>query len=152
RIRRARGSIKAGKSADGDWPSILEAVDRLVDGGFPPSGRELRELLIPILDDMPDQDDPPRGVRLFLREIDRFLATRPHAVAQEPPSEPTAEVKAVARLLAGKSLVLIGGSRRRETEEALRSAFDLGSVFWVETKEHQSVDSFEPAVARPEVA
>jgi hypothetical protein len=152
RIRRARESIGEGKAANEEWSAILEAVDRLVAGGFPPSSRELRELLIPILDDMPDRDDLPRGVRLLLREIDRFQATRPHAGTQEPAAEPTAEVRAVARLLAERSLVLIGGSRRRETEEALRKAFDLKSILWVETKEHQSVDSFEPAVARPEVA
>jgi hypothetical protein len=152
RIRVARDSIREGKASDEDWPAILEAVDRLIASGFPPSGRELREMLIPVLDDMPDRDELPRGVHLVFREIDRYQATRSHAFSREPEAEPTAEVRAVARLLAGKSLVLIGGSRRRETEASLKKAFGLRSILWVETKEHQSVDSFEPVVARHEVA
>ena len=58
----------------------------------------------------------------------------------------------MARLLAGKSLVLIGGRRRRDSQEALRKAFGLESLLWIETKEHQSIESFKPMIARPEVA
>jgi hypothetical protein len=61
-------------------------------------------------------------------------------------------VKEVARLLGGRSVVLIGGSRRRDPQESLRKAFGLDSLLWIETKEHQSVEPFEPVIARPDVA
>ena len=54
-------------------------------------------------------------------------------------------------LLAGKSIVLIGGRRRRDSQEALRKAFGLTSLIWIETREHQSIESFKPIIARPEV-
>jgi hypothetical protein len=62
-----------------------------------------------------------------------------------------AEVAEVARLLAGKSLVLIGGIRRRDAEESLRKAFALDSMVWIETREHESYEGFEAPIARPEV-
>jgi hypothetical protein len=124
----------------------------LVDDGMPPSTRELRELVMPILDDLPDRDDPPRGFRLVLREIDRYLAARPLPVETSVHHEPAAEVKEVARLLSGRSVVLIGGIHRREAEQTLKRAYGLDSLFWIETKEHQSVETFEPLIVRPEVA
>jgi len=61
-------------------------------------------------------------------------------------------VKAVARLLGGKSVVLIGGSRRRGAQESLERAFALEDLVWIETKEHQAVAAFEPLIARRDVA
>jgi hypothetical protein len=107
---------------------------------------------MPVIDVMPDRQEVTGGFRLLLREIDRYLATRAPEARPGTVPAPTEEVKAAARLLAGKGLALIGGKRRREAEESLRKAFGLRSVWWVETKEHQSVESFEPVVARPEVA
>jgi hypothetical protein len=61
-------------------------------------------------------------------------------------------MKAVARSLAGKSAVLIGGSRRREAQRSLEQAFALHQLIWIETKEHQAVATFEPMIARRDVA
>ena len=66
--------------------------------------------------------------------------------------EPSAEVKQAARLLGGNSIVLIGGNRRREAQESLRRALGLKDLVWIETKEHQAVDAFEPLIARADVA
>ena len=55
-------------------------------------------------------------------------------------------------MLGGRSVVLIGGIRRREAQESLRRALGLSELIWIETKEHQSVDSFEPLIARADVA
>jgi hypothetical protein len=135
-----------------DWPAIMNAVDKLVEEGVPPSNREIRELLLPVIDDIPDRDDLPPGFRLVLREIDRFLAVRSLPPKSSVAHEPTAEVKAVARLLAGRSVLLIGGNRRREAQESLRRALGLLDLVWIETKEHQAVAGFEPLIVRPDVA
>ena len=38
------------------------------------------------------------------------------------------------------------------TQESLRRALGLSELLWIETKEHQSIDSFEPLIARADVA
>ncbi len=48
--------------------------------------------------------------------------------------------------------MLIGGVRRPDAQKMLRAALGLKDLVWIETKEHQSVGRFEPAVARGDVA
>jgi hypothetical protein len=140
------------RETEGDWPAIIAAVDHLVGGGMAPSHREIRDLLLPIIDQVPERDELPQSFRLVLREIDRFLATRSPQAQDPPKQEYGEEVKEVARLLGGKTIVLIGGRRRRESQGTLQAAFGLRSLLWVETREHQSIESFKPIIARPEVA
>ncbi|WP_337176774.1 hypothetical protein [Paludisphaera sp.] len=144
----------AGDAGDAhDWAKIAESVDALIAGGEPPSSVEIREILLPILERMPDLGEPPRNLRLVLREIDRYLAARrPAAEAAPAPEPPTPEVVEAARLLRGKSVVLIGGARRPESHEAIARAFDLKELNWIETREHESIAHFEHSVARPDVA
>jgi len=127
-------------------------VDEIVGEGVPPSNREIRELLLPVIDDLPARDEIPNGFRLVLREIDRFLAARSAPVRSPAAHETSAEVKQAARLLSGNSIVLIGGNRRREAQESLKRALGLKDVVWIETKEHQAVDGFTPLIARADVA
>jgi AcrR family transcriptional regulator len=142
----------AGNDAPERWQALAAGVDELVQSGVPPSNREVRELLLPIVDDMPELTDPPQGFNLVLREIDRYLESRPPTLEVVLPPEPRAEVQEVARLLGGKSVVLIGGSRRPSSQETLKAAFGLNELLWIETREHQSLEGFEPYVARPDVA
>ncbi len=152
RLRSRLDEIREGRSAEPDWRAVIDMVEEIADKGVPPSNRELRELLLPVIDELPDLDDLPQGFRLVLREIDRFLATHSGRTEADSAPEPTAEVKEAARLLTGKSVALIGGSRRREAQESLRKALGLKELIWLETKEHQSVGTFESLVARPDVA
>src|SRR5690606_11437151 len=48
--------------AAGEWPRVLELVDELVAGGLPPSNADLRDLLLPVLEDIPDEPPPSPGV------------------------------------------------------------------------------------------
>jgi hypothetical protein len=139
------------ESAEAHWKILVSTVNELITEGMPPSNRELRELLLPVIDDLPELADLPPNFQLVLREIDRYLSSYPPG-ATNAVHRTTPEVEEAARLLKGRSLVLIGGDRRPGTEQALQEAFGLRELVWVETKEHQSVDSFEPSVARPDVA
>ena len=151
-VRDLAEAISRGENSDDNWQAIISTVEEAIDDGLPPSNREVREVLSPIVDDLPDRDDLPQGFRRVLREIDRYLATRP-APKMAPTREALpAEVREVSRLLAGRSVVLIGGIRRREAQESLRRAFRLKDLIWIETREHQSIEPFEPVVARPDVA
>ena len=71
----------------------------MVGEGVPASSVEVREVLLPILDIMPDMDGLPPGFRLVLREIDRYLAGRMPVTEATAPDVPTAEVAEAARLL-----------------------------------------------------
>jgi hypothetical protein len=134
------------------WRAVVSAVEDVVGECIPPSSREVRDLLLPHIDDLPDGAELPPGFRLVLREIDRYLATRMPRPAAATAPEPTAEVAEAARLLEGKSVLLIGGIRRPGAQQALRTALALGELIWIETREHESIDRFGWYVARPEVA
>jgi len=107
------------------WPELLTRIEKLEER-HGPTGRQSQH--------------------------DRLLATRSSTAESSVSHEPTAEVKAVARLLGGRSVVLIGGSRRPLAQESLESAFGLKELIWIETKEHQAVGGFEPLIARRDVA
>jgi hypothetical protein len=136
------------------WGKVVAAVDELVSGGEPSSSREIRDLLLPVIDDMPElPDELPATMLRVLRDLDAYLATRASAQSPAKPGvETSREILEAAELLRGKTVVMIGGERRREHEEALRDAFQLSSLVWLNTREHESISRFAPAVSRPEVA
>jgi hypothetical protein len=143
-----------GRTADGDrdWGRIWEIVDELVGGGMPPSDLSLREALLPVRGELPDGLELPATGRLVLREIDRFLASRPTESVAEAEAPPTPEVRRAAELLRGRAVVLIGGTPSPPHKAALEEAFGLSEVVWIETREHQTHMVFEPYVARADVA
>lgn len=124
----------------------------MVTEGTPPSSREIRESLLPILEDLPELEDSPPGFKLVLREIDPYLATRSRGPVGAAFTEPSTEVRRAAELLSGQSVVLIGGIRRPQAQEALRTTLGLKKLIWIRTRENQSIRGFEAVVARPEVA
>ena len=83
-----------------------------------------------------------------LREIDRYRDASP--LIDAPPRAPATspQIEEAARLLEGKSVVLIGGERRPTAQQAIEEAFRLNELVWIETREHQSIAGFEPAIAR----
>lgn len=131
--------------------SLIPIVEELVNDGLPPSNAELRELLVPVIDSLPEDLVVPAGFQLVLREIDRFMATfpPPESTAVTPPTQ---QVQDAAKLLNGKSVVLIGGDRRGDACQAIKDAFHLKELIWIETREHQSIDGFATFIARPDVA
>lgn len=137
---------------DHDWRKIVESVAGLVAGGLPPSSVDLRMHLLPIYDMLPDLDGLPENVERVLREVDRYLASRP---AEEPASASpalSAQVQEVARLLGGKTVVLVGGDERSAARRKLEEAFGLERLIWVATSEQNTRITFEGEIARPEVA
>ena len=137
--------------SESNWPSVIEIVEELVTDGMAPSNRELREMLAPVIDDWPDILEVPRHFQLVIREIDRYLATCPPPTATVT-IQPSPEVREVARLLRGKTIILLGGDRRPHAHDSLKEAFGLKELIWIETREHESLAGFTPYVARPEVA
>src|SRR5204863_6548385 len=130
----------------GEWPRVMELVDDLIVGGLPLSNAELRDMLLPVFEDIPDEPAPGPHIQLVLREIDRYLESRPEA---EPPARvqrPSAAVAEVANLLRDREIVLIGGQARPNHKTALVRAFGLADLHWICTPEHTSFTVFEPEI------
>ena len=135
-----------------DWQTIIKTVDELVTDGLPPSNRELRDVLLPIIDEIPDDIELPKNVALVVREIDRYVSTRPPKLDPAANAPLTEDVRRARELLKGKAMVMIGGERRPLAADALTEALGLSELLWVETREHQTHAVFEAFVAREDVA
>jgi hypothetical protein len=135
-----------------EWPRVAELLDELVAGGLPPSNAEVRDLLLPILDRMPDNLTMPSGAMRVLQEVDHYLSIRPADEEERAGEPPSAEVEEVRRLLAGREVVLIGGQLRPQSRTALIESFALKDLRWIVTPDHESVSVFEAPIARPDVA
>jgi hypothetical protein len=134
---------------EADWKKVIEAIDMLVTEGLPPSNTDLRDILVPIVDDLPEVQ-LLEGFQQVLVEMDRYLATQSPPV-QQVVRQIADEVKQVAELYQGKTMVLIGGERRPHSYEALKTAFGLKELIWISTREHESIDLFVPCIARADV-
>ncbi len=143
--------IGDGRGTEADWKKVIDAVSTLVDEGMPPSNTDLRNMLVPIVDDIPEADELPEGFRRVLGEVDRYLATQ-MPPAQQVVREASGDVQRVAELYKGKTMALIGGDRRPHAYEALKSAFALKDLIWIATREHESTDIFVPYISRSDVA
>ncbi len=141
--------IGDGKGTEADWKKVIEAVNTLVSEGMPASNTDLRDMLVPIVDDIPEVEIP-EGFQRVLGEVDRYLAIQ-MPPAQEIVREASVEVQKVADLYKGKTMVLIGGDRRQHAYEALKSAFCLKDLIWVATRDHESNDLFLPYISRSDV-
>jgi len=135
-----------------DWQKILEAVDLVVTEGLPPSNIELRGLLADLIDDIPEGVAIPDGAQLVIREIDRYLSSRPvqhDKISREQPSE---AVLKVASLLDGRAILMIGGENRPHANRKLRDAFGLSELIWLKTSEQNPRLDCESEVSHPDVA
>jgi len=134
------------------WRTIANTVHELVEDGLPPSSKTLRELLLPHIDAAPDLPDMSKGFALAVREMKRAQNGGVTDKQAHRDNSESSDIRRAARLLRGRKLVLIGGDARPARKEALEKAFGLSELTWVETTPGQSVNSFAPIVARPDVA
>jgi hypothetical protein len=132
------------------WDSIVQTVNEMVEGGLPPSNIDLRELLLPVADDLPIKDLPDGFVRV-LREMDRYLASRPPVQDSHSSPNLSPAVTQVAKTLKNTTLIVIGGERRQYNCDALKRAFGLKEVDWIEAPHQESPTVFEPNVANSNV-
>ena len=138
--------------AHGVWTKIVQTTDELIAAGVKPSDRELREILLPVFEEIPDSLEASARFEEVLESVDRFLAdqeARQRAPEAEP--EPSAQVKRVAEALRGRVALLIGGQRRPHSQRMLERDLQLKELRWIATNPHTSLSSFEPQIARPEV-
>ncbi len=156
-LHRARYHIKMigrspGADHEHDWQVVAGSVGAALQAGMPPSSVELRELLLPVMDDLPVFEQEHAAFDLVVREIDRFLTTAPVSATAALAQETSPELLRVRRMLHGATVVFIGGDPRPAARAALEQAFELAELVWLSSEEHQSVELFRPHVARSEVS
>jgi hypothetical protein len=140
----------ASAALDDDWSALARLVAEALAQAPTSDSVELRRLLEAQSARLRDRL-LVENVYALQRELERVA----HSGAYRAPRERAAltPVEQVAELLRGRTLLVIGGDPRREHAERLRRAFELAEVTWPETSETKpSIASFEPYVARPEVA
>lgn len=159
KVKYHAGRLRQGTSPDpdGDWQKLLTAVDDAVADGVPPSDAQLRNLLLPIVDVMPEGAVLGPKAQAVWDELDRYAHLREEQERQSEREQPSDRdvsptVRRAAELLRGRQVVLIGGEARRYAKRALERAFELDQVVWLSGKVHSSFYEFEPAVARPATA
>lgn len=146
--------LNHGGGDESDWKKIFDVVEELISAcDMPPSDRHLRELFLPLMDDLPGIEAGP-GTREALAAVDRYrqqLVDNPAApVARRAESAALIEAR---RLLAGRSAVLIGGQARELHRRTIESALNLAHLEWVAVQHHQSLEGeVHAALRRSEVS
>lgn len=152
RLATLKQQVAANPQTTAQWRVVSNQVSRLVEEGMAPSNIQLREILLPTFEAIPECDEFNPHFNLVLREIDRYLESRPEIDDTLDQDEPTAEVLQVRKLLEGRKLLLIGGSHRLAAKQKLKEAFALQDMIWLTTKPHDSYHDFKPKVYKSGVA
>lgn len=134
-----------------DWNIVAQVADEMVRGGVPPSNRDIRDAILPIIDAVPMSNGFPPTFHLVLREAETYRATHNATSLDRGEVEPTANILAVRKGLRGCTMLIIGGDPRDHAVESLKKAFLLEEVVWLESQEHQSIERFKPYIVRPDV-
>ncbi|HET6498256.1 MAG TPA: hypothetical protein VFH17_04310, partial [Coriobacteriia bacterium] len=146
--------IAKGKGSAHDLDKIVEAVTELVGDGLPPSNLELRGLLLPVFDRLPDPEGRPAAYARVYADVELSRDRRPRADGKQPGTHKkpvSEEIRRAAALLRGTELILIGGERRVEAEHALTEAFGLSELTWFTLSDDPTLDDLDRAISRPEV-
>jgi hypothetical protein len=144
--------IEKSHGSENDWQRMIEEIDALVADGVPPSNVTIREMLLPLIEKLPETLPPSAHFQRVLDEINTFIDGQDVEEAAVDRPQAIAIVIAAARMLRGKTVVLIGGERRLDAEERLREQLKLKEVIWIETAHGDSYKTFEPYIARQNVA
>jgi hypothetical protein len=136
-------------TATADWDWLFKLIDEAVQNGIPANDAELRDLLLPVLNSVPDDVPANAGVAQVYRELDMHLSA--HGADDKAIDEtPGPSVSKVTGTLGGREIAIVAGLPRPVHQKALVEAFDLGKLHWV-----SAVDPGTPIdaeIAKPEIA
>lgn len=135
------------------WKEVVIVVDDLVVNGLPPSSPELRELLRPHVAHAPKETGSDHFERVC-KCVSKNRCSEDGSKSQRVAAGRTrrAPVAEATTLIDGRSVMLIGGDERPHHKEALTKCFGLKELIWVSTSHGTPVKTFEPFVARQDVA
>ena len=149
----ARWIRAAREAADEHCRLLMRLVTEIMARGIRPGDPRLRDLLLPIAGRFADLLDVPKHFQSVLQVVCRHQMERRRRSKQARSTRtPTPMVLAAAKLLEGRSIVMIGGQRNPSAERKLQDAFGLKSFYWIETRKHQSLRGIESTIGRADVA
>lgn len=144
----------AGEEAVVQARKLADAVERLAQLGVRPSDPRIRDPLLEIADLLPDEIEQGGAFSEALRFADEHAARREAESRSDdraaPP--PTPEVVRARDLLSGKVAVLIGGTCRPRSRDALREGLGLSELRWITTRPHEPLSHFDAQARRDDVA
>lgn len=134
---------------DSVFQTIADLTDRF---HLPPSNIELRTVLVAYQDSLPYcGSDAPQSVQLVYRDLESHLDEQSDEEAQQTERQWSDDVLKVADIVQGRSVVVIGGLRKRNAEATIAKAFRLKTVNWVESHEHDWITRFAAAINKDDV-
>lgn len=135
---------------------IDESLERLVELGVRTSDPRVRDALVRIADQIPDEHEASAQLTEALRHVDQAIARRQGepglAQATDEEDDETEDVTAARKLLEGRAVVLIGGECRPRSKEALEVGLGLSRLDWITTRPHEPTSRFTAAVQRDDIA
>jgi hypothetical protein len=150
RYHAQRLELSGGVDADHDWAKAVGACEALLGTGAGPEQLQLRKHLLEFQEHAAQQR-LPASISMLVRLLDQ-AAARVHDAPTAAPVAASA-ITAVAGLLRGRAVLVIGGLSRPEHVENLCKAFELSEIVWPHTRENDArVAVFEPYIAREDVA
>jgi hypothetical protein len=148
----AKRVFRAGDAggAESDWRTISETVERLAKIE-PPTSVPLREVLLPIMDFLPDGFEVSQSLDIALDCAERYR-TRDRGSSERAPRAMSPEVSRVREALRGKRVVIVGGEEREYGRSRITEVFELSECEWATTPEHGPSQPLVNAVERPGTA
>ena len=168
RVARAAEQITSAKGHSGpasatpdQWKSIDKAVCELLELGVPPSDTHLREMLLLIADELPDEpaDDgepefePSESLLQVFDQLQQFLNVRrkPGESESEPDADDTPDVVDARGLLSGREVVIVGGVPKPHAASRIERKLHLSRVRWIPARKQDRVERFAPEIRRAAV-
>lgn len=135
-----------------EWAKVAGAVAELTHSGLPESDLGLREALGPVAALLPPDTPHEQLARVLgdLAAVAREKVARRAQRTQTLAAELPPEVKRVAELVRGRTLVIIGGRPNPEAVTQIEGALGC-EVDWLESRPHDSPALFKPHIVKKEV-
>lgn len=130
-----------------EWARVMELLEEAMTSGLPANNTELLEMMLPIIEGLPDSVTVPVAAMAVVRELDKALA-----VPGDRPTIPyTDDVAKSLPFLRSRAVVLVGGVVRAADKKLLEQAFEVSELSWL-TGPDSAAAALEPVIARPTTA
>lgn len=145
-----------------DFVDVLEEkIHACLNAGTQPSNKKLRECLVPFAAMLrPGEGQYKRLVEYVrgdatndARNDPRALAGQDAEVESVPDEEHERRVEDLKRLLRGKRMLIVGGSKGQAMRKALiEKLFELSEVEWPDVEKDDTLDAFWPRLEKADIA
>ncbi|QEL17077.1 hypothetical protein [Limnoglobus roseus] len=130
-----------------EWPRVMELLDEAITAGVEAANAELHEILLPVIDGLPDELPASASAVAVFREIDRALAKLTKLDFSAVPL--TDDVITSRPHLHKQVVVVVGGQLRTLEKQFLEQTFEPTELAWVGGADLVPGTTLESLIARP---